>query len=114
MASVSAAKVRQRDAEDVVARNEANYRRSQIPVSAPKVTTAAATPDWMLGMPSVDNAPAPPSQRFDFGDPSPGTATNSDLQIQLNLLQIGYESSLITRSEYDARRTALLRNAGVH
>lgn len=103
--SVSAAKVRQRDAEDVAARNQANYMRAQAPVSAPKIHAAVTTPDWMLGMPAADMAPAQPAQPFDFAEPNPAA---SDLKIQLNLLQLAYESSLIPRSEYDARRAALL------
>jgi hypothetical protein len=106
--SKTAAQVRQRDAEDRAARTEADYHRANAPVVAPRVATAATIPDWMAGMPaaSLSSSPQPPSQRFDFGEPT-SSAPSSDLQIQLNLLQIAYESSLITRSEYDARRDAL-------
>jgi len=116
--SVSAASVRQRDAEDAIARNEANYRRAQVSANVPPPKPAApavTTPDWMLGM-SGSAIPAQPggspSQHFEFGEPS-ASAPPSDLQVQLNMLQLAYESSLIMRSEYDAKRAALLRGAGV-
>lgn len=109
-ASLDAARTYRRDAEDLLAHNQANYRRSQIPVSPPRpAASPAATPDWMLGLTSTAAPSAEPSQRFEFGEASPPT---SDLQIQLNMLQLAYESSLITRSEYDARRAALIGGQG--
>jgi hypothetical protein len=112
--SKSAAQVRQRDAEDRAARSEADYRRANAPVAAARPpSTASVIPDWRAGMPAADLAPQaapPPSQRFDFGEPATA-APQGDLQIQLNLLQLAYESSLIMRSEYDARRAALLKQA---
>jgi hypothetical protein len=110
--SKSAAQVRQRDAEDRAARSEADYRRAHAPVAAAKpASAAAAIPDWMAGMPAASLSPAPaaqpPSQPFDFSD-TPAAKPPPDLEIQLNLLQLAYESSLIMRSEYDARRAALL------
>jgi len=113
--SVSAAKTAQRDAEDQAAARQANKRRAQDARTAAASTVAAApqqTPDWMLGMPGVGGQPAQPSQTFDFGAPQ-AAAPQTDLQTQLNMLQLAYESSLIWRSEYDARREALLRAAGV-
>ncbi|MBL8144992.1 MAG: hypothetical protein JNL34_01290 [Anaerolineae bacterium] len=114
-ASVNAARVRQRDAEDVAARSQANYQRSQIVPSVPQAKAAASTPDWMLGMPATGNASqgaASTPQRFDFGEATT-SPPQTDLQTQLNMLQLAYESSLIWRSEYDARREALLRQAGI-
>ena len=108
--SKTAAQVRQRDAEDWQARTDADYQRKYAPAAAARpVPAAASIPDWMAGMPaaSLPSSPPPPSQRFDFGEPA-ASAPKSDLKIQLNLLQLAYESSLITRSEYDARRAALL------
>lgn len=108
--SKTADQVRQRDAEDRAARSEADYHRKYAAAAAPKpVAAAASVPDWMVGMPAASlSAPSSsPSQRFDFGEPT-SSAPKSDLDIQLNLLQLAYESSLITRSEYDARRRALL------
>ena len=113
--SVNAARIYQRDAEDAAARSEANYRRAQVPVSVPQPKAAASTPDWMLGMPATGNASqgaASSPQRFDFGEATSSTP-QTDLQTQLNMLQLAYESSLIWRSEYDARRAEILRAAGV-
>jgi hypothetical protein len=109
--SKTAAQLLQRDAEDRAARSEADYNRARAPVAAARVVTTAAIPDWMAGMPAANLSSSPaPSQRFDFSEPVSSTPA-SDLQIQLNLLQIAYESSLITRSEYDARRAALVSSS---
>lgn len=112
--SDSGARARKRDAEDVKAHRDAARRRAQTPT--PVAATAASgtpIPDWMAGMPAAELQPhqtSSPALRFDFGD-SPAQTPQTDLQIQLNLLQLAYESSLIMRSEYDARRAALLRSA---
>jgi hypothetical protein len=106
-------RARQRDTDDARALYSANSARAAAAAAAaaaPRPTTAPARmADWQIGMPS--SAPAPrSSERFSFDETSPPILDN-DRQIQLNLLQLAYESSLITRSEYDARRDALLRTA---
>jgi hypothetical protein len=106
-------RARQRDTDDARAQYSANSARAAAAAAAaaaPRPTTAPArVADWQIGMPSF--APASrPSERFSFDESSPPILDN-DRQIQLNLLQLAYESSLITRSEYDARRDALLRTA---
>lgn len=99
--------MKSRDRDDAQARREANLHRQN--TAAPTATytpRSTVTPDWQLGMPS-NTTPEAPSERFSFSEPRQGQLS-ADLQTQLNLLQLAYESSLITRSEYDAKRAALL------
>jgi hypothetical protein len=106
-----AERTRQRDVDDARAQRSANTARAAAAAAAvPRPAAAAASvADWQIGMPSSTPAPRP-SERFSFDQAAP-PILDSDKLIQLNQLQLAYESSLITRSEYDARRDALLRSA---
>lgn len=107
-----AARTRQRDSEDARARRNAATARTTAAASAvPRPATApAALADWQIGLPSSVLAPIHASERFSFDSTTP-PALDDDKLIQLNQLQLAYESSMITRSEYDARRDALMRAA---
>lgn len=105
-AADNAARTAQRDREDVAAQRYAAQHRPA--AQAPKAAApATAMPDWLAGMPASELSPAapPPSERFTFEEQQMSDAAT----VQLNQLQLALESSLITRSEYDARRAALLK-----
>ncbi len=104
-AADNAARTAKRDREDAAAHQYAAQHRPA--AQAPRAAApAAAMPDWMAGMPASELSPAtPPSERFTFEEQQ----LSAEATIQLNQLQLALESSLITRSEYDDRRAALLK-----
>lgn len=107
-----AERTRRRDSDDARAQRSANTARAAAAAAAvprPAAATAALA-EWQIGMPSSVPAPRPASERFTFDSAAP-PVLDSDRLIQLNQLQLAYESSMITRSEYDARRDALLHAA---
>ncbi len=109
--AAQAERTRQRDFDDAAAHRSANTARAAAAAAAPVRAAAAAAPvaDWQIGMPS-SRPEVRSAERFSFEENAPAIL-DSDKAIQLNQLHLAYESSLITRSEYDARRDALLRTA---